>query len=379
MYVDKPMHGHNLMQAIARVNRVFKDKPGGLVVDYIGIANELKQALKDYTLAKGRGKPTIQAEDALAVLLEKMDILHGMLHGCDYEEFRTQAWQLLPSVANHLLGLDDGKKRFADTVLAATKAFALCCTLDEALDYRDELAFLQAVKAALTKHGTSDKKLSDEQKEHALRQIISKALVSAEVVDIFTAAGLNKPDIGILSDEFLEDVRHMKERNLAVELLERLLKDDIKSRFKTNVVQSQKFSEMLQASLARYRNRAIETAQVIEELIAMAKKYMEAARRGETLGLNHDELAFYDALATNESAVRQLGDQTLKKIAVELVVSLRKSVTVDWAVRETVRARLRVMVKTLLKRYKYPPDKQEEATETVLKQAESLSAEWVGA
>ena len=379
MYVDKPMHGHNLMQAIARVNRVFKDKPGGLVVDYIGIANELKQALKDYTLAKGRGKPTIQAEDALAVLLEKMDILHGMLHGCEYEEFRTQAWQLLPAVANHLLGLEDGKKRFADTVLAATKAFALCCTLDEALDYRDELAFLQAVKAALTKHGTSDKKLSDEQKEHALRQIISKALVSAEVVDIFTAAGLNKPDIGILSDEFLEDVRHMKERNLAVELLERLLKDDIKSRFKTNVVQSQKFSEMLQASLARYRNRAIETAQVIEELIAMAKKYMEAARRGETLGLNHDELAFYDALATNESAVRQLGDQTLKKIAVELVVSLRKSVTVDWAVRETVRARLRVMVKTLLKRYKYPPDKQEEATETVLKQAESLSAEWVGA
>ena len=379
MYVDKPMHGHNLMQAIARVNRVFKDKPGGLVVDYIGIANELKQALKDYTLAKGRGKPTIQAEDALAVLLEKMDILHGMLHGCEYEEFRTQAWQLLPAVANHLLGLEDGKKRFADTVLAATKAFALCCTLDEALDYRDELAFLQAVKAALTKHGTSDKKLSDEQKEHALRQIISKALVSAEVVDIFTAAGLNKPDIGILSDEFLEDVRHMKERNLAVELLERLLKDDIKSRFKTNVVQSQKFSEMLQASLARYRNRAIETAQVIEELIAMAKKYMEAARRGETLGLNHDELAFYDALATNESAVRQLGDQTLKKIAVELVVSLRKSVTVDWAVRETVRARLRVMVKTPLKRYKYPPDKQEEATETVLKQAESLSAEWVGA
>ena len=277
-----------------------------------------------------------------------------ILHGCDYEQFRCQAWQLLPGVANHVLGLDDGKKRFADTVLAATKAFALCCTLDEALTYRYELAFLQAVKVALTKHGSSDKKLSDEQKEHALRQIISKALASAEVVDIFTAEGLNKPDIGILSDEFLEDVRHMKERNLAVELLERLLKDDIKSRFKTNVVQSQKLSEMLQASLARYRNRAIETAQVIEELIEMAKKFMEAARRGESLGLNHDELAFYDALAANESAVRQLGDQTLKKIAVELVVSLRRSVTVDWAVRETVRARLRVMVKTLLKRYKYP-------------------------
>ena len=377
MYVDKPMRGHNLMQAIARVNRVFKDKPGGLVVDYIGIANELKAALADYTQAKGRGKPTIDAREALAVLQEQMDVLHDMLHGVDYVDFRSKAWQLLPAVANHVLGLDDGKKRFADTVLAASKAFALCCTLDEALVYRDELAFLQAVKAALTKHGSTDKKLTDEQKEHALRQIISRAVVSDEVIDIFTAAGLKRPDIGVLSEEFLEDVRHMKERNLAVELLERLLKGEIRSRFKTNVVQEAKFSELLQQSLTRYRNRAIETAQVIEELIEMAKKFQEAAQRGETLGLNHDEMAFYDALATNEAAVRGLGDETLKKIAVELVQSLRKSVTVDWAVRETVRARLRVMVKTLLKRYKYPPDKQEEATETVLKQAESLSAEWV--
>lgn len=376
MYVDKPMKGHNLMQAIARVNRVFKDKPGGLVVDYIGIANELKAALKDYTQAKGKGKPTIAAEDALAVLLEKIDVLHDMLHGFDYTDFRTKAWQLLPGVANHVLGLEDGKKRFADTVLAASKAFALCCTLDEALAHRDELAFLQAVKAALTKFGTSGKKLSDEQKEQALRQIISKAVVSAEVVDIFKAAGLNRPDIGILSEEFLEDVRHMKERNLAVELLERLLKDDIRSRFKTNVVQQAKFSELLQQSLQRYRNRAIETAQVIEELIEMAKKFHAAAQRGEQLGLNGDEMAFYDALATNEAAVRDLGDKTLKAIAVELTQRLRASVTVDWSVRETVRARLRVMVKTLLKRYKYPPDRQDEATETVLKQAESLCAEW---
>jgi type I restriction enzyme, R subunit len=377
MYVDKPMKGHNLMQAIARVNRVFKDKPGGLVVDYIGIANELKAALKDYTQAKGRGKPTVAAEDALAVLLEKMDVLHDLLHGFDYAAFRTQAWQLLPGVANHILGLEDGKKRFADTVLAASKAFALCCTLDAALAHRDELAFLQAVKAALTKFGASGKKLSDEQKEHALRQIISKAVVSAEVVDIFKAAGLNRPDIGILSEEFLEDVRHMKERNLAVELLERLLKDDIRSRFKTNVVQQAKFSELLQQSLQRYRNRAIETAQVIEELIEMARKFHAAALRGEELGLNSDEMAFYDALATNEAAVRELGDETLKAIAVELTQKLRASVTVDWSVRETVRARLRVMVKTLLRRYKYPPDKQEEAAETVLRQAETLSAEWV--
>ena len=376
MYVDKPMRGHNLMQAIARVNRVFKDKPGGLVVDYIGIANELKAALRDYTQAQGKGKPTVAAEDALAVLLEKMDVLHDMLHGCDYSAFRTHAWQLLPGVANHILGLDDGKKRFADTVLSASKAFALCCTLDDALKHRDELAFLQAVKAALTKFGNSGKKLSDEQKEHALRQIMSKAVVSAEVIDIFKAAGLSRPDIGILSDEFLEDVRAMKERNLAVELLERLLRDDIKSRFKTNVVQQAKFSELLQLSLQRYRNRAIETAQVIEELIEMAKKFQEAAMRGERLGLNTDEMAFYDALATNEAAVRDLGDATLKQIAVELTQKLRASVTVDWSVRETVRARLRVMVKTLLKRYKYPPDRQEEATETVLKQAEFLSEAW---
>lgn len=377
MYVDKPMRGHNLMQAIARVNRVFKDKPGGLVVDYIGIANELKAALADYTQAHGRGRPTIDAHEALTVLATQMDVLHAMLHGVEYADFREHAWQRLPAVANHILGLDDGKKRFADAVVAASKAFALCCTLDEALTYRDELAFLQAVKAALTKHAGTDRKLTDEQKEHVLRQIMSRAVVSDEVVDIFSAAGLKRPDIGVLSDEFLDDVRHMKERNLAVELLERLLNGEIRSRFKTNVVQSAKFSELLQQSLARYRARAVETAQVIEELIAMAKRFQEAAQRGERLGLNADELAFYDALAANEAAVRELGDATLKKIAVELTMSLRKSVTVDWAKRDAVRAKLRVMVKTLLRRYKYPPDRQEEATETVLRQAETLSAEWV--
>ncbi|KWH57161.1 type I restriction endonuclease subunit R [Burkholderia cepacia] len=376
MYIDKPMRGHNLMQAIARVNRVFKDKPGGLVVDYIGIANELKAALATYAQAHGRGRPTIDAHEALAILAEKMDLVHNMLHGVDYAAFRTQAWQLLPDVANHVLGQDEGKKRFADTVLAASKAFALCCTLDEALAYRDELAFLQAVKAALIKHDGADKALTDEQKEHALRQIISRAVVSDQVIDIFSAAGLKRPDISVLSDGFLEDVRHMQQRNLAVELLERLLKDQIKSRFKTNVVQSAKFSELLQQSLTRYRNRAVETAQVIEELIAMAKKFQAEAQRGMELGLSPDEMAFYDALATNEAAVRELGDETLKKIAVELVARLRSSVTVDWAKRDTVRAKLRVMVRTLLKRYKYPPDRQEEATDTVLRQAESLSAEW---
>jgi type I restriction enzyme R subunit len=379
MYVDKPMREHNLMQAIARVNRVFRDKPGGLVVDYIGIANELKQALKNYTNSKGKGKPTINSEEALNILKEKIDVVRGMLHGFDYAGFRTKALTLLPGAANHILGLEDGKKRFADCVVALTKAFALCCTLDEARSYRDEIAFLQAIRAALTKHSTTRTKLDDEAKELALRQIISNALVSDEVVDIFAAAGLDKPDVGILSDEFLEDIRHMKERNLAVELLERLLKGEIKSRFSTNVAKDKKFSEMLQNALTRYRNRAIETAQVIEELIAMARQFMEEAAKGEKLGLNLEELAFYDALASNESAVRELGDDVLKTIALELTDKLRKNLTVDWSVREAVRSKLRLMVKAILKRYKYPPDKQEAATEMVLQQAETLTEIWLQA
>ncbi len=376
MYIDKPMRGHNLMQAIARVNRVFRDKPGGLVVDYIGISHELKQALREYTAARGRGEPAIDAERALDILREKMDVLRAMLHGCDYSAFRTEAMALLPKVANHILGLEDGQKRFADHVVAASRAFALCCTLEGALAYRDELAFFQAVKAALSKRAETDRKVADERKEAALRQIIAQAVVSDEVVDIFAAAGLSKPDISILSEEFLDEVRRMKERNLAVELLQRLIKNEIKARFETNVVQSARFSDLLQQALTRYRNRTIETAQVIEELIAMARRFQEESRRGEQLGLNEDELAFYDALASNESAVRELGDEVLKKMAVELTERLRKSVTVDWARRETVRARLRVMVRTLLRRYKYPPDRQEAATNLVLKQAEVLSQEW---
>ncbi len=377
MYVDKPMKGHNLMQAIARVNRVFKDKPGGLVVDYIGIATELKQALLEYTNSKGKGKPTIRAEDALDIFIEKMSILRGMMHGFDYAAFRTEALAMLAGASNHVLGLEDGKKRFADQVLSASKAFALCCTLDDALDYRDELAFFQAIKSALTKHSTQDTTLTDEAKEHALRQIISGALVSDEVIDIFGAAGLAKPNIGVLSDEFLDEVRHMKQRNLAVELLERLLRDDIKAKFSTNVVQSLKFSELLQASLTRYRNRAIETAQVIEELIQMAKAFNEAAQRGVDLGLAPDEMAFYDALETNEASVRLLGDSELKAIARELTDYLRNNLKTDWSVRESVRAAMRVRVKLILRRHKYPPDMEQRAVDLVLKQAEALSEAWV--
>jgi len=376
MYVDKPMKGHNLMQAIARVNRVFRDKQGGLVVDYIGIANDLKQALKEYTASKGRGRPTVDAHEAYAVLEEKLDVLRAMLHGFDYSEFLTGGHRMLAKTANHVLGIKDGKKRFCDTALAMSKAFTLCCTLDEAKAVREEVAFLQAVKVLLTKKEISGKKKTDEERELAIRQIIGSAVVSEDVVDIFNAVGLDKPNIGILDEGFLNDVRNLPERNLAVELLERLLEGEIKSRFAGNVVQQNKFSELLANVIKRYQNRSIETAQVMEELIQMAKKFKEAIDRGADLGLNSDELAFYDALANNEDSVRELGDETLKKIAHELAENLRKSASVDWSVRESVRASLRLMVKRILRKYKYPPTKQEEAIQLVLEQAESLSAEW---
>ena len=377
MYVDKPMKGHNLMQAIARVNRVFRDKQGGLVVDYIGIANDLKQALKEYTNSKGRGRPTVDAHEAFAVLEEKLDILRGMLHEFDYSGFLTGGHSILAKTANHVLGLKDGKKRFGDTALAMSKAFTLCCTLDEAKAMREEVAFFQAVKVLLTKKIATEKRRTDLERELAIRQIIGSALISEEVVDIFQAVGLDKPNIGILDDAFLNDVRNLPERNLAVELLERLLEGEIRARFATNVVQQIKFSELLSDVIKRYQNRAIETAQVIEELIAMAKKFKEAIGRGEELGLNTDELAFYDALANNEEAVREMGDEILKKIAHELAESLRQNISVDWSVRENVRAKLRLMVKRILRKYKYPPDQQEAAVQLVLDQAETLGAEWV--
>ena len=376
MYVDKPMKGHNLMQAIARVNRVFRDKQGGLVVDYIGIANDLKQALKEYTNSKGKGRPTVDAHEAYAVLEEKLDILRGMLYEFDYSGFLTGGHSILAKTANHVLGIKDGKKRFGDTALAMSKAFTLCCTLDEAKAVREEVAFFQAVKVLLTKRETTEKKRTNEERELAIRQIIGSALVSEDVVDIFQAVGLDKPNIGILDDDFLNDVRNLPERNLAVELLERLLEGEIRTRFATNVVQQTKFSDLLSDVIKRYQNRAIETAQVIEELIAMAKKFKEAIGRGEELGLNTDELAFYDALANNEEAVREMGDEILKKIAHELAESLRQNISVDWSVRENVRAKLRLMVKRILRKYKYPPDQQEIAVQLVLDQAETLSAEW---
>jgi len=382
MYVDKPMKGHNLMQAIARVNRVFKDKPGGLVVDYIGIANELKQALKTYTDSKGKGAPTHNAEEAYSILIEKLDIIHGMFakgpqgNGFDYSAFETQAHKLLVGAANYILGLPDGKKRFLDTVLAMTKAYSLCGTLDEARALQKEVAFLSAVKAAITKGTSVDRKLTQAEKNSALKQILDNAILAEGVDDVFALCGLDKPNIGLLSDEFLEDVRQMPYRNLAVELLEKLLKDDIKTKTSNNVVQEKKYADRLQETLRKYNNRAIETAQVIEELIAMAKQFQEEMAREAALGLNGDEIAFYDALANNESAVRELGDAILKKIAVEITDKLRRSTTVDWQVRESVRAKLRILVRRTLQRYKYPPDQAPDAVELVLKQAEVLSNGW---
>jgi type I restriction enzyme R subunit len=376
MYIDKPMKGHNLMQAIARVNRVFKDKPGGLVVDYLGIANELREALHTYTASNGRGQVTVDTDEALAILIEKVEVCRTMMHEFDYSGYKTRALALLAGAADTILGLKDGKKRFSEAVLAMTKAFALCGTMDEAQELKDEVAFLQAVKAVISKDNTGKKHVDAGRIQHAMRQIVSSALISGEVVDVFKAAGLNKPDISILSDEFLEDVKHMPQRNLAVEMLQKLLNNEIKVRSARNVVLQKKYTDMLQTSLLKYQNRSIETAQVIEELIAMAKDFKKSMNRGDELGLDIDELAFYDALEQNEASVRELGDAILKTIAQELAKQLRKSTTVDWAIREAVRAKLRILVKRILKRYKYPPDKQEAAVRMVMKQAEVLSEEW---
>jgi type I restriction enzyme R subunit len=381
MYVDKPMRGHGLMQAIARVNRVFRDKPGGLVVDYLGLADELRQALATYTEAGGTGKTAIDQAEAVAVLKEKYEVCLGLFHGFDWSVRLTgtaaQRMTLLAAAQEHVLAQEDGKARLLRAVRELSQAFALAVPHEDAIEIRDDVGFFQAVRAALAKV-TQDDRRTDEEIEHAIRQIISKAVVSDQVVDVFAAAGLKKPDISILSDEFLAEVRGMPHRNLAVELLQKLLKGEIRERSKRNVVQAKSFAEMLERSVRKYQNRAIETAQVIEELIQLARDMRAAEARGESLGLSEDELAFYDALETNDSAVKVLGDDTLKTIARELVATVRKNVTIDWTIRESVRAQLRVYVKRILRKYGYPPDKQEQATRVVLQQAELLSGAWVG-
>ena len=379
MYVDKPMRGHGLMQAIARVNRVFRDKPGGLVVDYLGLADELRQALATYTESGGTGKTALDQAEAVALMLEKYEVCRGLFHGFGWARWTTGKPQdrlsLLPAAQEHILAQEDGRNRLLRAVTELSQAFALAVPHEEALRIRDDVGFFQAVRAVLAKGAAGERK-TDEEMDHAIRQIISKAVVSGEVVDIFAAAGLKKPDISILSDEFLAEVRGMPQKNLAVELLRKLLAGEIRTRAKRNVVQGRSFAELLEQSLRRYQNRAIETAKVIEELIQLARAMRQAGQRGEALGLADDEVAFYDALEANDSAVKVLGDEVLRTIARELVATVRANVTIDWTVRENVRAQLRVLVKRILRKHGYPPDKQENATLTVLEQAEVLSQEW---
>ena len=379
MYVDKPMRGHGLMQAIARVNRVFRDKPGGLVVDYLGLAHELKRALASYTESGGSGGTVFDQERAVEVMLEKYEVCCDLLHGFDRSQWisgaPTERLALLPAAQEHILAQENGKDRYLVAVRELSQAFALAVPHAAALRIRDEVAFFQAVRSVLAKRASGDTR-PQEEVDHAVRQIVSRAVASEGVLDIFSAAGLEKPDISVLSDEFLAEVRDMPQRNLAVELLQKLLKGELAVRRRKNVVQARSFAEMLEHTLRRYQNRAVEAAQVIEELIQLAQELREAGARGEKLGLSEDEVAFYDALETNDSAVQVLGDETLRDIARELVRTVRANVTIDWTLRENVRANLRRLVKRILRKHGYPPDRQERATRTVLEQAEVLSAGW---
>ncbi|MGH2710722.1 MAG: HsdR family type I site-specific deoxyribonuclease, partial [Actinomycetota bacterium] len=380
MYLDKPMRGHTLMQAIARVNRVFRDKPGGLVVDYLGIADDLKKALAIYAGSGGRGEPTVDQDEAVAVMLEKFEICRDLFHGFDYSDFLVaesiEQLRILAAAQEHILQQEEGRERFIRAVVELSRAFAIATPREEALETRDDVIFFQHVKVALVKTERGEHR-PEEQLDHAIRQIVSAAIAPEGVVDIFEAAGLDKPDISILSEEFLAEVRDLPHRNLAVEVLQRLLNDELKVRAQRHLVQSRKFSEMLGETVDRYKARAITTAQVIEELIEIARQVREAGRRGEELDLTDDEVAFYDALAANESAMEVLGDETLRDLARKLADTVRQNATIDWTVKESARANLRSLVRRLLAKYGYPPDKREEATRTVLEQAELLGYEWV--
>ena len=378
IYVDKPMRGHALMQAIARVNRVFKDKPGGLVVDYLGLADQLKRALANYTESGGKGDTAVDQSQAIAAMLEKYEVCCALFHGFDWSAWVTgtaaQRLGLLPTAQEHILVQDNGKQRLLDAVTKLSQAFALAAPSDDALRIRDDVGFFQAVRAGLAKLSTPGGKPPDEI-EYAIRQIVSRAISSDQVIDIYAAAGLKKPDISILSDQFLDEVRELPQRNLAIELLRRLLSDEIKTRRRKSVVQARSFAEMLEVAIRKYQNRLVETARVIEELITLAKEMREAQERGENLGLSEEETAFYEALEVNDSAVKVLGDETLKKIARELADTVHRNTTIDWTIRESIRAKLRVLVKRVLRKFGYPPDMQEKATQTVIEQAELLCAD----
>ncbi|HZV47242.1 MAG TPA: type I restriction enzyme endonuclease domain-containing protein [Thermodesulfovibrionales bacterium] len=378
MYIDKPMRGHGLMQAIARVNRVFKDKPGGLVVDYLGIADDLKKALSDYT-ERDRDMTGIPQEEAVALMLEKYEVVLSMFHGFEYSRFYpdspAEQLTIIKEAMEYILSQDDGGNRYMQSVTELSKAFALSVPHEKALEIRDHVGLFQAIRASIVKNTITGGK-SPDILDSAVKQIVSRAIASEEVIDIFASAGLKRPDISILSDEFLEEVRRMPQRNLALEVLKKLLNDEIKVRSRKNLVQSRSFAVMLEQTIRKYQNRTIDAVKVIIELIELAKEMREASKRGEKLNLSEEELAFYDALETNDNAVKVLGDKTLRLIAHELVETLKKNVTIDWTVKESVKAKLRTLVKRILRKYGYPPDKQERATQTVLSQAELLCADW---
>ncbi|HXG41121.1 MAG TPA: type I restriction endonuclease subunit R [Dehalococcoidia bacterium] len=379
MYLDKPMRGHTLMQAIAKVNRVFRDKPGGLVVDYLGLAHELKRAIAVYTESGGKGDTVIDQEQAVALLQEKYEVCCGLFHGFDWSAWKMgtpeDRLKLLPRAQEHILTQPEGRDRFVQAVLELSKAFALAVPHERALSIRDDVAFFQTVRSALLKRTPAEAR-SEEDVDHAIRQIVSRAIVPEGVIDLFSAAGLKRPDISILSEEFLAEVRGMPYKSLAVEILRKLLQGEIRARQRKNVVQARRFSEMLERAIRKYQSRAISSIEVIEELIRLAQEMREASRRGEALGLTEEELAFYEALEANDSAVKVLGEPTLRKIAQELVEAVRRIATVDWTQRENVRAQMRVIVKRILRKHGYPPDKQEKATQLVLEQSEALSAYW---
>jgi len=379
MYIDKPMKGHGLMQAIARVNRVYKDKKGGLIVDYIGIGFELKKALADYTVSGGRGKPTVDQDEAVAIMLEKYEIVQSMFHGFDYKRFfklkPKERMTLIPRAMEYILQQEDGKERYIRHVTALIKAFSLSVPHEKAMEIKEDVGFFQAIKSSIVKNTATEMKYHEDL-DSAIKQILSKAIVSDRIVDIFAAAGLKNPDISILSDEFLEEVKGLPEKNLAFEALKKLLNDEIKIRMKKNIVQARSFREMLERTIRRYTNRTIEAAQVVEELIELAKKMRKSDERTKDLGLTDAEIAFYDALADNESARVVLGDKILREIAIEITEKIRKNVTIDWTLRESVQAKLRVIVKKTLRKYDYPPDKREEATDLVLSQAKLIAKDW---
>jgi len=379
LYIDKSMKGHNLMQAIARVNRVYKDKPGGLVVDYLGIASDLKKALSFYSDAGGKGDPTILQEQAVDLMLEKLEVVSNLFHGFKYEKYfeadTSKKLSLILSAEEHILGLNDGKKRYINEVTALSKAFAIAIPHEQAIDVKDEVAFFQAVKARLAKFAGTGAGKTDDEIETTIRQVIDKALVSEQVIDIFDAAGIKKPDISILSEEFLLELKGMEHKNVAMEVLKKLLNDEIKSRSKKNLVKSKTLMEMLEDAIKKYHNKILTAAEVMDELIKLSKEIVNMDNEAKSLGLTEFEYAFYTAVADNDSAKELMQKDKLRELAVVLTERVKANASIDWTIKESVRAKLKVIIKRTLRKYGYPPDMQKLATETVLKQAELIANE----